>query len=153
MDPTTALRMILQRTFARLPELISHWNLHPECAIRYAFIAELMLYAGYKPPGIISGYRSRSKQKCLLENWEYQYRFNGDCSIPASKPACRSWHTVTVAGVPASLAIDLSRNAPDLPIFANLWKRFPYGRDGSAFGDPNHFDVELPLHQPSSICT
>lgn len=153
MDPVTVVRLLLQRTFAALPELISSWGLHPECAVRYSLIREYMILQNRKAPSIISGYRSLSKQRCLLDNWTSGYPSNTACSMPISKPACRSRHTTTVAGVPAATAIDLSMNAPDLEYFSLLWKQMPYGVSGSEFGDPNHFHVNLPFPQPANICS
>lgn len=152
MDPTTAVRLLIQRTISALPELITRWGLHPEAAVRYSLLREYMIMTNRKAPSIISGYRSPAKQRCLLENWNAGYALNGNCSMPVSKPACRSWHMFNVAGVPASLAFDLSFNAPDIDVFRQLWNQLPYSVSGTSFGDPNHFHVELPLHRPPSIC-
>lgn len=146
------LQIFIRRVIAGIPGLVTQYGLHPEVAARYSLVKEYMLATGRKPPSIISGYRSTSKQRCLKENWLAGYRKNAACDMPISQPACRSWHMNTVAGVPASLAIDVYSRAPDLPYFGQLWKQMPYGKAGSSFGDPNHFHVELPFHRPPSIC-
>lgn len=148
----TPIQIFLQRVIAGIPELVTEWGLHPETAARYSLVREYMLATGRKPPGIVSGYRSPEKQRCLLKNWNAGRAVSNNCSMPASKPACASWHMYSYAGIPASLAIDVYSRAPDLQYFSQLWKSMPWGVSGSDFSDPNHFQVELPGHRPPSIC-
>lgn len=131
---------------------MAEYGLHPEVAVRYALIREYLTRTGREAPKIVSGYRPASRQKKLLDNWKHGFQIHPEVPMPVSKPACRSRHTYTYLGTPASLAIDVDLQSDQLREFDRLWRTMPYAKSGSDFGDPNHFHVEIPLHEPENIC-
>jgi hypothetical protein len=108
----------------------------------HAWATAVLRYYGYGYPGrpdIISGYRSPSKQRALLQRWNA-----GDRVGLTAKPACQSWHML-------GRAIDVQTDVRGFRHYAYLLHEYTGARDGRAFGDPGHFDWPIDK-TPPNIC-
>lgn len=110
-----------------------------ELARMHAYATALMwwYYGAGEParPDIVSGYRSPSRQRTLLNRWN-----RGDRAGLVEKPARQSWHM-------AGRAIDVERNEW-LSVYGWFMERLG-ARWGMRFGDPNHFDLPGPNRPPA----
>jgi len=90
-----------------------------------------IVFEGYPPVDLVSGYRSPQRQRDLLARWE-----RGDRQGLTSKPASRSWHTV-------GLAIDIQTASPSFEVAREILTRFFKCRWGGDFTvpSPGHFDL------------
>lgn len=113
-----------------------------EAALWHAWATWWLVVMGYGFPGrpdIVSGYRSPSRQRELLERWR-----RGDRSGLVAKPACESWHTI-------GRAWDVQSDVSGFTLYADLLDFTERVRDGRVFGDPGHFDLPGP-ESPPNIC-
>lgn len=87
--------------------LRKQWGLDSSFSSKVSLFYAYLLQYGLNPV-ITSGYRSGEYQEELRRRWE-----SGDRSIVV-EPAKTSKHSITKWGAPASQAIDISTNNPEL---------------------------------------
>lgn len=119
------------------------FNVSEAVALRHAWATALIwYYYGYTEsarPDILSGWRSRQKQRDLLLRWK-----QGDRAGITAKPASRSWHM-------RGQAIDVETNVAGFRAYEWFMKQFGM-RSGRTFGDLGHFDYPLgPKPRPISV--
>lgn len=100
--------MTMEKWLKDVSEVLrKQWGLDSSFSSKVSLFYAYLLQYGLNPV-ITSGFRSPDKQKELIRRWEA-----GDKSVVV-KPAENSQHSITKWGAPASQAIDISTNNPEL---------------------------------------
>jgi len=144
---------MIPQLLLQISKIALQWGLHPEIAARFVVINKILSLWGLTPLVLVSGYRDAEKQRMLRENWDAG-REVYPVGMPVVRPACDSNHTVTMGGLPASLAFDATGSPQTKELFARLWTIFNGAKWGGWFAnpDPNHYHASMMFTQRNPIC-